>query len=159
MFKILGLDPAGPGFKKNGEDAKLDRTDAKYVQAIYTDGNTFGTLTTKGNGHGNFYMNGGNSQRGCKILSCDHSRAYEYFREAITDYFWGLRCSLNSITKGITWDTIGIHSERKEGNFYVPTTKKSPFAAPKEYYPRFSLVDLSAMDPLEIRKEFDKKGL
>lgn len=65
----LGFDPAGPGFTVPvdfGIDVRLDPTDAKYVQCIYTTRYTLGTAVVCG--HGNFIMNGGLTQPGkCSI--------------------------------------------------------------------------------------------
>lgn len=55
-----GLDAAGPGFTwpfDFGTHFRLDPTDARYVQCIYTSRLTLGTA--KECGHGNFIMNGG----------------------------------------------------------------------------------------------------
>ena len=44
---IIGLDPAGPIFEKNQNDQKLFKTDAKFVQAIYTNAEVFGYRVSK----------------------------------------------------------------------------------------------------------------
>ena len=65
----LGLDPAGPRFDNFDEDAKLDRSDAQFVDVIHTNGQSlsvdggFGLL--KQSGHVDFYPNGGEKQPGC----------------------------------------------------------------------------------------------
>lgn len=127
---IYGIDPAGPGFtipKDYGIDARLDPTDAKYVQCIYTTQYTLGTAIDCG--HGNFYMNGGLTQVGAqnqRIQSiifinchffytqmkpgcganvlCSHSRAQEYFSESIQpeNKFVGEHCT-NYAKRLLTW--------------------------------------------------------
>ena len=42
LDSIIGLDPAGPIFASNGDDNKLSKSDAKHVQVIHSNGNTFG---------------------------------------------------------------------------------------------------------------------
>lgn len=81
---IVGLDPAGPLFSNRKIDERLDPTDAKFVQVIHTNG---GLLGFKGPaGDADFYPNGGSSQPGCGLDlagSCSHSRAYEFYAEAV----------------------------------------------------------------------------
>lgn len=140
-FFFLGLDPAGPTFEKLGIDSKLDASDAKYVQCIYTDGDTFGTKTRYGDGHANFIMNEGENQPGCFTAICDHARAYKYFTVALSkNYkFEGRECRTNHILTlmilmdgknlnlGFIKDQIGIHSKREKGTFCVKTKSKSPY--------------------------------
>lgn len=63
----LGLDPAGPWFDKEDPAVRIDRTDARYVDNMYT--NVNGTFITLGLGkpvgHADFYPNGGDRQPGC----------------------------------------------------------------------------------------------
>lgn len=57
---IISMDPAALGFTfpyDVGIDLRLDPTDAKYVQAIYTSQYMIGSSVDCG--HANFYMNGG----------------------------------------------------------------------------------------------------
>lgn len=68
-----------------GKESKLDASDAKYVQCIYADGDTFGTETKYGDGHANFFMNDGKNQAGCLTAICDHSRTYKYFTLAVSE--------------------------------------------------------------------------
>lgn len=56
----IAFDPAGPGFTVPydvGIDLRLDPTDAKYVQTVYTSQYMIGS--GKDCGHANFFMNGG----------------------------------------------------------------------------------------------------
>ncbi|XP_075203695.1 pancreatic lipase-related protein 2-like [Anomaloglossus baeobatrachus] len=103
--RITGLDPAGPLFEGAKNYLKLDASDAKLVDVIYTD--TFistsllmrrGLGTNDVSGHLNFYPNGGRNQPGCdespelnilsvlKVIyidSCSHSRSLLMYRESI----------------------------------------------------------------------------
>lgn len=125
---FLGLDPAGPKFDDVNTESKLDKSDAKYVQCIYTDGDMFGIRTELGDGHGNFFMNGGDSQPDCIIPGCDHTRAYEYFRESflLEHEFRGNACRLRTTLADN--DRIGIHSGRMNGTFCVSTNGEPPYA-------------------------------
>jgi hypothetical protein len=61
LGRITGLDPAGPYFEFTDPRVRLDKTDAKFVDAIHTDGS--GTLQLglglmQSAGHVDFYPNG-----------------------------------------------------------------------------------------------------
>ena len=64
----LGLDPAGPYFEFKHPDARLDKTDADFVDVIHSDTKTliikgFGSIQPMGDV--DFYPNGGYRQPGC----------------------------------------------------------------------------------------------
>lgn len=66
MYRITGLDPAGPDFKKNSSDA-LKPCDAQFVDVIHTDVGILGDMTQRG--QVDFYPNRGFvSQPGCQLL-------------------------------------------------------------------------------------------
>lgn len=68
---IPGLDPAGPLFEFQDPRARLDRSDAKFVDVIHSNGETliFGGLgAAQPLGHVDFYPNGGRVQHGCSNL-------------------------------------------------------------------------------------------
>lgn len=46
LFYMIGLDPAGLSFENSEPEARLNPTDAKYVEAIHTDQES---LTALGN--------------------------------------------------------------------------------------------------------------
>ncbi|TSY69808.1 Lipase member H [Bagarius yarrelli] len=79
--RITALDPAGPSFRGNSPDERLDPSDAKFVDALHTDMDAFGYRDSLG--HIDYYANGGSDQPGCpkSILSgsgyfkCDHQRS------------------------------------------------------------------------------------
>jgi len=88
LARITGLDPAGPYFDGTDTRVRLDSTDADFVDAIHTDGESllslgFGSLEAAG--HADFYPNGGIDQPGCPgskndpgnwwEVACNHGRA------------------------------------------------------------------------------------
>lgn len=63
---VAGMDPAGPSWRLN--PLALNREDARYVEAIHTDGNILGIFDPIG--HANFYPNGGmNPQPGTSFFT------------------------------------------------------------------------------------------
>ncbi|XP_035206594.1 pancreatic triacylglycerol lipase-like isoform X2 [Stegodyphus dumicola] len=68
---ITGLDPAGPCFYESPPTARLDRTDAEFVDIIHT---IYALSPEEGFGlkgplgHFDFYPNGGVNQPGCKSV-------------------------------------------------------------------------------------------
>ena len=94
--RITGLDPAGPSFDGVSKQARLDRSDAGFVDVIHTDAKPFvpffGLGILQAVGHVDFYPNGGKDQPNCdkKIfggsirgLLCNHMRALDYFTASI----------------------------------------------------------------------------
>ena len=79
-----GLDPAGPLFSTTHPLVRLDPSDARFVDAIHTDGDRFGLYQTSG--HLDFYPNGGLDQTGCASISNGnkfimHDGFIDYFME------------------------------------------------------------------------------
>lgn len=115
--RITGLDPAEPYFEGHHVDARLDPTDAKFVDVIHTDVNSifamgFGSKDPMG--HVDYYPNGGHDQPGCNLglgditsvenakqyVVCNHERCLKIFIEAMrakaegrTSHFKAHRCS------------------------------------------------------------------
>jgi hypothetical protein len=109
LGRITGLDPAGPYFENTDPAVRLDKTDAKFVDAIHTDGAASAKLglgLMQFSGHVDFYVNGGKNQPSCpgtsiKLLSaifnfatfnvdnledgalCSHMSAVYYFTDSI----------------------------------------------------------------------------
>lgn len=137
------MDPAGPGFTvpaDYGASARLDPTDANYVQCVHTNQFILGTGIECG--RGNFYLNGGMWQPGCSSISCHHQRALRYFFESLNPQhkFIGERCE-NLARKLLleftgqrcsdVKDRLGIHTSHKKGSFFLNTNSKRPFARGK----------------------------
>ncbi|KAH3772676.1 inactive pancreatic lipase-related protein 1-like [Dreissena polymorpha] len=107
LGRITGLDPAGPAFENTAESVRLDPTDALFVEAIHTDGDSLihlGFGLKQRVGHVDFYPNGGDDQPGCpanlgqhlfsllsgsieyfsSTLACSHVRATDLYTESIS---------------------------------------------------------------------------
>lgn len=72
LGRITGLDPAGPYFENTPPQVRLDPTDAKFVEAIHTDGTAhllLGLGLMQPVGHADFYPNGGKDQPECPATS------------------------------------------------------------------------------------------
>ncbi|KAI9562776.1 lipoxygese-like protein [Daphnia sinensis] len=96
---ITGLDPAGPYFRRMPSFARLDYTDAQFVDGVHTDAGFLGIYEPVG--HLDFYPNGGRNQPGCQpsewsdfcdpfaalsdITACDHRRAIHYYSSSLED--------------------------------------------------------------------------
>jgi pancreatic triacylglycerol lipase len=117
--RITGLDPAEPFFHDVGPLVRLDRSDAKYVDIIHTDGARFvsdgGLGLYEATAHVDFYPNGGWKQPGCdkpmtsfieqqkgsffwgmqQFLECNHIRSIQFFTESIVPKcpFVAIACS------------------------------------------------------------------
>lgn len=139
IAEIYGLDPAGPMFThptRQESSFRLDSTDAGYVQMIVTTRVILGV--NYGDGHANFYPNGGTSpQKSCdspgtsssdwaQEVSCSHSYATVLFQCSINPAVsyearrcrdWVLfkrgLCNANQI------DMLGLHSRKMKGDFYL----------------------------------------
>ncbi|XP_063912178.1 inactive pancreatic lipase-related protein 1-like isoform X2 [Zophobas morio] len=98
VFRITGLDPAGPLFKKWPKHLRLDSSDAEFVDAIHTDAGIFGF--PRNVGHVDFWPNKGISpQPGCTkievkrttpdntlaLIFCSHWRAYQFYAESVVN--------------------------------------------------------------------------
>jgi len=118
MFRVTGLDPAGPQFTTKLEpgtltiykplestprDERLDETDAKVVDIIHTDGNQWGTMRPIGDI--DFYVGKslqtlGTQQAGCATGDlCDHSKSIKLFSQSLkkgTNFDEVLECQFES---------------------------------------------------------------
>ncbi|CAH0555695.1 unnamed protein product [Brassicogethes aeneus] len=105
VSRITGLDPAGPLFESQDPRARLDQSDAAFVDVIHSNGEKIilgGLGTSQPMGHVDFYPNGGREQIGCSHLFvgavsdiiwsstvegrslCNHRRAYKFFIDSIS---------------------------------------------------------------------------
>ncbi|XP_045157040.2 pancreatic triacylglycerol lipase-like [Mercenaria mercenaria] len=125
LGRITGLDPAGPLFEKQDAKVRLDPSDALFVDAIHTDGDSLlelGFGLEKAIGHADYYPNGGEKQPGCthevgkhlfslitgKIegftdrVACSHMRVLDLFTESINSncHFRSFPCASKSDFNG-----------------------------------------------------------
>nr|CAI5836298.1 unnamed protein product [Callosobruchus analis] len=105
LSRITGLDPAGPLFEAQDPRARLDETDAAFVDVIHSNGENLilgGLGSSQPMGHVDFFPNGGRMQKGCSHLFvgavtdiiwstavegrslCNHRRAYKFFIDSIS---------------------------------------------------------------------------
>ncbi|XP_066149399.1 uncharacterized protein [Euwallacea fornicatus] len=105
LSRITGLDPAGPLFEAQDIRARLDETDASFVDVIHSNGENLilgGLGSSQQMGHVDFYPNGGRMQKGCSHLFvgavsdiiwssavegrslCNHRRAYKFFIDSVS---------------------------------------------------------------------------
>nr|XP_054765925.1 pancreatic lipase-related protein 2-like [Lytechinus pictus] len=144
--RVSGLDPAGPDFSGDLDNTcRLDKTDALFVDVMHTDGETVlggGLGLMDQLGHQDFYPNNGQEMPGCSkvSVSCDHSRAVEYYIESIssTRPFSSVKMTTNSDTldEGIWWwcssvicPEMGYKADPScnEGLYYLETNDESPY--------------------------------
>lgn len=79
--RLPGLDPAGPLFESQDPRARLDETDATFVDVIHSNGEQLilgGLGSWQPMGDVDFYPNGGRMQTGCSNL----------FVGAVSDIIW-----------------------------------------------------------------------
>ena len=88
-FVIVGLDPAGPVFARRPRKARLDSTDARFVDVIHTSFNYLVGIMGRC-GHVDFYVNGGGKQPGCWPK-----------RELISAFLWVLHVVLLKFLIGL----------------------------------------------------------
>ncbi|XP_033335516.2 uncharacterized protein LOC117225844 [Megalopta genalis] len=105
VSRITGLDPAGPLFESQDPRARLDESDANFVDVIHSNGEQLllgGLGSWQPMGDVDFYPNGGRMQTGCSNLFlgavsdiiwssavegrslCNHRRAYKLFTDSVS---------------------------------------------------------------------------
>ncbi|XP_037293469.1 pancreatic lipase-related protein 3 isoform X4 [Manduca sexta] len=132
LSRITALDPAGPCFSSVDSGSRIERTDAKYVNVIHTNGGVLGLKEPVG--HMDFYPNGGMSQPGCLLSTCDHSRSWEYLAESISSpkHFPARRCDNWTMFKdGLCSKNkvsyMGLSSDGDPGLYFLTTGSSSPY--------------------------------
>lgn len=83
LWRITGLDPAGPLFEAQPPEVRLDAGDAQFVDVIHSNGENLilgGLGSWQPMGTVDYYPNGGRVQHGCTNL----------FVGAVTDIIWGM---------------------------------------------------------------------
>jgi len=104
IWRITGLDPAGPQFTKipapneplgsyihnpnTPREQRLDATDAELVDVVHTDGDQWGAMTPLG--HTDFYVGRSNNTFGSNQADCDsnnnlcdHTKAHQLYMESM----------------------------------------------------------------------------
>lgn len=157
---LFALDPAGPLFTEEYEERRLDKNDAEFVIVLHTS-----TILgfTPPLGAADFYPNFGFSQPGCGVdlmRHCAHSRAYEYFAEAIQETtdegeFWAVKCSvgydeIESENCDATDVSLkygeSLEQDRNEGLFYFETNSEKPWAKGKRHLEELRLNKTSIIE-------------
>ncbi|XP_022643358.1 phospholipase A1-like [Varroa destructor] len=147
--KITALDAASPLFEAYG--VGLNSSDALFVDALHTsagDSILMGKLgVVYPIGHVDFYLNGGTKQPGCWDINlvCAHTRAHDYYVEAVENQLTKANCSfhshsctngLNGYMNGTCYPMVGNFSriafditDKMPGNGmqYLETNSSSPF--------------------------------
>nr|XP_018906706.1 PREDICTED: uncharacterized protein LOC109036788 [Bemisia tabaci]XP_018906707.1 PREDICTED: uncharacterized protein LOC109036788 [Bemisia tabaci] len=138
LSRITGLDPAGPLFESQDPRARLDSTDAKFVDVIHSNGENLilgGLGSWQPMGHVDFYPNGGRMQKGCTNLFvgavtdilwsasevygrslCNHRRAYKFFTDSVSPrcHFPAVACE--SYDKYLKGECFTCKDETECGN-------------------------------------------
>ncbi|XP_015908744.2 pancreatic triacylglycerol lipase-like [Parasteatoda tepidariorum] len=151
--RITGLDPAGPFFQHASDEVRLDKTDAKFVDIIHTNGGSniaqgFGLYEAIG--HVDFYPNGGTRQPGCgdttifnviDARTCAHTISLNYFKSSIAKCkFPAANCknyrnynNKECYCNNSIMDYMGFHAKKIQDNeshelkFYLYTTASPPY--------------------------------
>lgn len=77
IYRITGLDPAGPGFQNAENTTRLDKSFAQFVDVYHTNANEFGYNGDLGDV--DFYINGGGPfQPFCEVLASNKSAIKEF---------------------------------------------------------------------------------
>ncbi|XP_072023685.1 pancreatic lipase-related protein 2-like isoform X2 [Amphiura filiformis] len=141
VARITALGPSAPYFERdNGTSlpaaCRLDKGDAKFVDAIHTDipSEEKVTLGMKSRvGHVDFYPNDGKDpQPGCNHMFCSHGRPMEYYEQSFKDKctFPSKMCSWSESQDCPDGDcpNMGYFVDTKASGVYcVDTTDKEPF--------------------------------
>ncbi|KAI8426442.1 hypothetical protein MSG28_005270 [Choristoneura fumiferana] len=88
LARVTGLDPYSPVWNLNSN--RLAASDAVYVEAIHTSGNTGNRLFADVD----YFVNGGDNQPGCWTSICSHNRSWEVFAATVTfNHLHGNQCT------------------------------------------------------------------
>ncbi|KAJ9592615.1 hypothetical protein L9F63_015716, partial [Diploptera punctata] len=147
LSRITGLDPAAPLFESQDPQARLDSTDAMFVDVIHSNGENLilgGLGSWQPMGHVDFYPNGGRMQKGCSNLFvgavsdilwsasdvegrslCNHRRAYKFFTDSVSPrcHFPSFPCE--SYDKFLQGECFPCNGDRQCGNMGYYADKSS----------------------------------
>ena len=84
---ILALDPAGPIFQDNSEDKRLNKDDAKFVQALHIDAGEFGIDQRVADE--DIYVNNGKNQPYCPGFFAEAGCSHVAFSLWFLPKVWG----------------------------------------------------------------------
>ncbi|KAH8404854.1 hypothetical protein KR222_006252, partial [Zaprionus bogoriensis] len=139
--RISGLDPAKLFFLTRNLTARLDRSDAVFVDVIHTDILLTGFLQPIG--HVDFYPNLGLVQPNCGEATsltynlCNHKRSSEYYAESVNpnSLFWALHCSdlytfyVKKCPANSDMEKLGYYTRQStRGAFFLGTNDNPPYA-------------------------------
>lgn len=147
IYRISGLDPAGPYFEGTPVQVRLDSTDATFVDSIHTDDdklNKCGFGMIQAISHADFYPNGGHNQPGCFTCSgCSHGRAPDLYVASVSgsknnvDNCKANKCSSEEdfnngkcdSCSGDGCSTMGWFADQNKAvnSYYLVTNSASPF--------------------------------
>eukprot|EP00795_Rhopilema_esculentum_P004607 gene4607-20879_t len=146
ISRISGLDPAGPVFARQPRKARLDSTDARFVDVIHTSFLYF--IGVKGrSGDIDFYVNGGGAQPGCggkKIPpKCSHFRAVQLYIKSVNPpcKYRSYKCSRYTtfrlgFCKKARTALMGYHVSRAaRGKYYLKTSGRPPYCCKLSCFP------------------------
>eukprot|EP00795_Rhopilema_esculentum_P004608 gene4608-20881_t len=133
ISRITGLDPAGPVFALQPRKARLDSTDARFVDVIHTSFLYFVGIKDR-SGDIDFYVNGGGAQPEVPP-KCSHFRAVELFIKSINPpcKYRSYKCSNYTAfrfgyCKNARSTVMGYDvSKRARGKYYLQTSETSPY--------------------------------
>ncbi|KAI8432023.1 hypothetical protein MSG28_004551, partial [Choristoneura fumiferana] len=129
--RITALDPAGPCFSNVDAAGRLGRSDAQYVDVVHTNAGMLGLKEPVG--HKDFYPNGGMTQPGCLLATCDHTRAWELFAEAINspEHFPARKCENRTMFRSGACAQHEVaymgDSAGTPGTYFFNTASSAPF--------------------------------
>ncbi|KAJ8920952.1 hypothetical protein NQ315_015745 [Exocentrus adspersus] len=104
--RVTGLDPAGPFFDLLGNQSRLAKGDADFVDVIHTNAGVFGTLFSSGDV--DIWFNGGHFQPGCgpvsvlrrkldiaELIFCNHYQAWRIYVKSLSNpsQYTAVKCS------------------------------------------------------------------
>lgn len=144
--RIIGVDPAGPGFDVNNPENRLNPESAKYTECIHT-GFPFGIREPIC--QTDFYFNSGARQPGCvngfglDFVPCSHGKAQDYLLESFETpkTFYGSQCEnfQQAIQKQCDGSSGAFMNDPTNaakdvgGIFHVSTNGQSPYGKGREY--------------------------